>query len=197
MKLYLKHLLVVLVTFLCCTGELNISQITREVEIVVLDEKTEKPLSGIVVYYQVKKGQMRRFVDSTFFEINEKVFKTDKNGSCIIPSERYFKYPLNMQWISSDTISVNIDVSDNIKKQYCDEAKAFWSHFSIYGNYNTEMYFCKNINYKGYVVYSLESYLREEGEQERPRSYEKYDLLFNYNLTGSNKDRFVIRLKRK
>lgn len=171
-------------------------QWTREIEIIVIDDKTGNPLPNILVYYNVEKGQVQRLVDSTFFRIIEKKYITDANGICIIPQKCHFKWPLNIQFIASDTIVINIDIDEKIKSKYDSDAIAFWSRFDIYENFNVEYFYNKNNNYKGFVIFSLESSIKQFYNFEKTRNYNIFDLLFNYNLTGKQKDKFVVRLKR-
>lgn len=192
-RLIIMFILVLMMT--SCSGKYGCIQWTREIEIIVVDDLTGNPLPNIIVYYTVKKGQMQRLVDSTFFRIVEKQFKTDENGICIIPQKRYFRWPIGLQFIASDTIAINLDVDDEIKQKYACDAAAFWSRFHIYENFNVEYFYIKNENYKGFVIFSQESKLEKFHDFEKKREYNRFDLLFNYNLTGNQKDKFVVRLR--
>lgn len=179
------------------SGKYGCVQWIREIEIIVIDDKTGNPLPDIIVYYNVEKGQIQRLVDSTFTRIVEKQFITNENGICIIPQKRHFRWPLDLQFIASDTIAINIDVDDKIKNQYNSDAMAFWSRFDIYESFNVEYFYNKNKKYKGFVIFSLESSIEKYHNFEKTREYNRFNLLFNYNLTGKQKDKFVVRLKRQ
>lgn len=190
-------IIVLLITITGCAGKYGLFQSTREIELIIVDDESGKPLPKIMIYYTVEKGEVVRFVDTTFFRVVEEQYLTDQDGRCSIPKKWYIKYPFGLQWISSDQVAINIDVDDEIKKNYVNDAAAFWSRFNIYEDVNVEYFYNKNTKYKGYVIFSLESFMEKYHNSEKTIKLKNHDLLYNFNLTGNKKNRFVIRLIKK
>ncbi len=174
-------------------GDKSIYRTVRGMRIFVIDEVTQKPIPNIIVYYNIEKGQLLPWLCTTTFRVIEEKYEADKNGMCFIPRRGFWVIPL-IQWISGDSIAVNLDVVDKIKKEMGDEAKGFWSYFDPTGFHNVQLYYNKNRNYKGKVIYFRKGAWRETDSLELIREEKVYS--FEFQELSYNNDIVIVQLKR-
>lgn len=171
----------------------GIYETVRGIKVVVVDSTTGKFLPDIVVYYSLDKGQLLPSLDTTSYTIVTEKYVTNKGGICYIPKHRYWKWPIT-QWTQNDSIAVNIDVIDRIKKEEGDDAKGFWKYFNIFERLNVDYYYNKNNKYRGAVMlFSRNGITDLEGRH--MYKYKRYDL--RYMELQENDDIVIVELDPK
>jgi len=117
----------------------------RGIEVQVLDDETNEPLAGICVWYVLQKSKPHNFVDSAYEIIILRKMETDENGIVIIEPSTVFLGPF--QYISSESIFVNIDVNNENNKEKISEHFSFYFLSSHRRTYNDEKIAIPNNNY--------------------------------------------------
>jgi len=142
MKYILLILLIAMIASLLFTG--CVTQV-RGIELHIVDNETNKPLEGINVWYNIEKSKPKNIIDSEFETVVLKKMVTDKNGIVYIePNAVLLGF---FQNISSETIFLNIDVSDKKTIHDISEHLVFYFLSSFRLDYRDSKIFFPNENY--------------------------------------------------
>ncbi len=186
--------------FLITNPILSESISTQPLTIIVIDPKTKKPLSNIIVYYMLETYRYKK----TYFwlipvfdngEVRRKVilkqYFTDSNG---VISIKRGDFNIRNDEMLEEHIVVNLDHKDKIKKNHIE---IFFQDIAGYCVYKTNFY-NKNAKYRSaYIVYSE---MRHENSMSdyKDSLKDKIDLdWFKVNLREKlvNDEEIVVKLK--
>jgi len=138
-KKYLLLILAIIIVFLISCG----FNITRGVELNIIDAETNEPIPNILVKYQLFKVMPSNFVESKYSLVINKIAKTNEKG--IVRIKPSFVFLWLFQSIDNEVIFINIDEENRTKNSYINFVDYFI--FSNSKNYNNMNIIIPNNNY--------------------------------------------------
>jgi len=154
-----KHLIISAVIVILLLPTLGYgSNIIRQVQIKIIDEQTNLPVSNVIVYRLIRTSYLDRHIafipkidPVNFKDKSIEEYRTGKDGIVNISAQ---KFSLDLyESLISESFYINIDLVDEYVGSET-RAESFFRYFNIHDMINLEKFYNPKTSYRGFVIYN-------------------------------------------